>query len=316
MTCSAYSALATDAYAPVWNPSGLGFVKTSQLAGQHLSYLESIHYEHVGFVHPLKPGQALGISAQYLGTGDITGRNFNGDLTGDYSSHYGAYSLAYGRAITDRLALGLTGKWINAKIAEVSANAYAVDLGSLYKATEKLSLAATLTNLGTQLKFLNDGDDLPLAGRFGAAYQVNRWSLLTSDVSYRKSGLASWHGGLAWRPLEAVSLRAGYKTDTLKELSALAGVTAGVGIYAWGQELSYAWAPYGDLGDAQYFSLLVRFGAEEEKRRNLIQYQSIKSHRQVRYSHPAAQESQDIDDVEFQQILELITGNDPRLAGI
>src|SRR5467141_60454 len=36
---SAYSALASDAYAPVWNPAGLGFVSGTEIAGQHLSYL-------------------------------------------------------------------------------------------------------------------------------------------------------------------------------------------------------------------------------------------------------------------------------------
>ena len=50
---SAYSALATDAYAPVWNPAGLGSISGNELAGQHLSYLESIHYEFLSFVHPL-----------------------------------------------------------------------------------------------------------------------------------------------------------------------------------------------------------------------------------------------------------------------
>src|SRR5258708_5020871 len=52
---SAYSALAYDAYAPTWNPGGLGFVDGTQLAGQHLSYLESINYEYASLVHAL-PG--------------------------------------------------------------------------------------------------------------------------------------------------------------------------------------------------------------------------------------------------------------------
>jgi hypothetical protein len=68
---SAYSALATDAYAPVWNPGALGFIDSTQIAGQHVAYLESISYEFLSFVHPLIPGDAIGVSAQYLGSGDI-----------------------------------------------------------------------------------------------------------------------------------------------------------------------------------------------------------------------------------------------------
>src|SRR3974377_1654491 len=50
---SAYTALATNAYAPVWNPAGLAFLKGSELAAQHLSYIQAIRYEHVSCVIPL-----------------------------------------------------------------------------------------------------------------------------------------------------------------------------------------------------------------------------------------------------------------------
>ena len=49
---SAYTSLATNAYAPVWNPAGLGMLSGNEVAGQHLSYLESMHYEFLRFVHP------------------------------------------------------------------------------------------------------------------------------------------------------------------------------------------------------------------------------------------------------------------------
>src|SRR5215467_2567597 len=53
---SAYTALATNAYAPVWNPAGLGMLPDNEVAGQHLSYLESMHYEFLSFVHPFDKG--------------------------------------------------------------------------------------------------------------------------------------------------------------------------------------------------------------------------------------------------------------------
>src|ERR1700731_2713175 len=75
---SAYTALATDAYAPVWNPAGLGMLRDNELAGQHLSYLESMHYEYLSFVHPFGTNResgtrrGIGFSVQYLGSGNIT----------------------------------------------------------------------------------------------------------------------------------------------------------------------------------------------------------------------------------------------------
>jgi len=85
---AAYSALAADAYAPVYNPGGLGFVDSTQLSGQHLSYLDSIYYESLSFVHPAGQGGALGVSAQYLGSGNISGTDINGNSNGNFSTTY------------------------------------------------------------------------------------------------------------------------------------------------------------------------------------------------------------------------------------
>jgi len=315
---SAYTALAANAYAPVWNPAGLGFVNGTELAGQHLSYLESINYEYLSAVHAFdKPRDSnttrgIGISAQYLGTGDIPKTDVqNGspvDL-GSFSSYYGAYNLSYGQTLTDKLAVGVTGKLISAKIDDVSANAYAADLGTLYKMNDKLNLAATVTNLGTKLKFISEGDSLPMSFHLAAAYQPSSHYLVTSEGVYEENGLASFRAGAQWRPLEAIALRAGYRTDTLKGLDALAGVSAGIGITAWGQELAYAWVPYGDLGNTQYFSLLVRFGEQEEERRNLIHYQTIKKHR-------TAQGDKAISEPEYQQLMQLLSDDDTHTAQV
>ena len=292
---SAYTALASDAYAPVWNPAGLGFVNSTELAGQHLSYLESIHYEYLGFAHPFhKEGRlprGLGFSMQYLGSGDIAGTDINGDPIGDFDASYASYNLSYGQRLNDKLSLGVTTKWIRGKIADVTANAFAFDFGSLYHVNDRLRLAGTLTNLGTKLKFLEQGDSLPLAFRLGASYLVIPQLTLTADTEMRKTGLASFHTGTEWRPTQPISLRLGYHTDTLKGLSPLAGLTVGVGIHVAGHEFSYAWQPYGELGNAQYFSLVLRFGGKSK--RNLVQRPVEKP----RYSKNASPDSPEYKDL-------------------
>jgi Uncharacterised protein family (UPF0164) len=318
---SAYTALANDAYATVYNPAGLGFLTGNQVAGQHLSYLESIHYEHFSFVHPFGKknssdmfDRGLGFSMQYLGTGDITAtRDTDGAAIGSFSSYYASYNASYGQTIGEKLALGMTAKWIQAKIDDVSAHAYAADFGAMYHMTDKLTLASTLTNLGSKLKFISEGDNLPVAFHIAGAYKLQKQFMLTSEGVYRKTGLASAHFGGQWRPLDALSLRVGYKTDTLSGLSPVAGVTAGIGLHVWGQELAYAFSPYGDLGNAQYFSLLVHFGAEEEAKRNLIQYRTIKKHQTVMRSKNGA------DDVEpeYTQLMQLLASDDDaRMAAV
>src|SRR5882724_12551425 len=102
---SAYTALATNAYAPVWNPAGLGMLSGNEMAGQHVTYLESMHYEFLSFVHPFDKSRegdthrGIGASIQYLGSGDITrtdidsSGNFNPATTGSFSSYFASYNL-------------------------------------------------------------------------------------------------------------------------------------------------------------------------------------------------------------------------------
>lgn len=266
---SSYSALATDAYAPIWNPAGLGFLDSTQLAGMHLSYLETISDEFVSFVHPLSPGHSIGVAGQYFSPGNSKGTDTSGNPTGDFSGHYAAYSLAYGQTLGQAVSVGVTGKIIDAKISDASAQAYAFDAGTLFQATRQLRVAAVVANVGTQLKFLDQGDSLPSNFRLGAAYSPLDFLNLTAEGVYRFTGLTSAHAGVEVMPAKLVSIRAGFRTDTLKNLSGLSGFTTGLGLHLWGQEFDYAWVPLGDLGDTQYFSLVLRFGAPAETSKNL-----------------------------------------------
>jgi hypothetical protein len=261
---SAYSALAADAYAPVWNPAGLGFAGQTEVAAQHLSYLESIHYGYLGLARPAGQKSAFGASIQYLSSADIASTDDFGDPAGQFSSRYAAYSLAYGRRLSDKLSLGLTGKWILARIGGFSAQAQAVDAGALYRPTSRWALGATVTNIGSPLKFIDAGNSLPLAGHLSAAFHPNAAWTLAAEAVQAAAGSTHGRAGAEWRPVESLALRAGYKSDTVKELSALAGMTAGLGVTLWGHELSYAWLPLGDLSMGHYFSLVARFGQSRE----------------------------------------------------
>ena len=147
------------------------------------------------------------------------------------------------------------------------------------------------------MTFLSQGDSLPLAFHLAAAYEPARPCTLVLEGVQPKDGHGSVRAGAEWRPLEVIALRVGYRTDALKELDALAGFSTGIGLSFWGQEFSYAWVPYGDLGDTQYFSLLVRFGQAQKEKKNLIHYQTIKAHRMAQ--NPAK------NDVEYDQLMQL-----------
>src|SRR5258708_16164165 len=90
---ASYTALANDAYAATYNPGGLGFLDSTQFSGQHLAYLDSLHYEYLSFAHPLSIGHSIGASVQYLGSGDINGTDATGNPTATFSSYFASYNL-------------------------------------------------------------------------------------------------------------------------------------------------------------------------------------------------------------------------------
>lgn len=263
----AYSALAADAYAPVWNPAGLGFVPGAQVSAMHADYDDIGGYEFASFVHPLGDRGGLGVSAQYFHADRTDALDLNGNQLGSNSSYYGAYSLAYGFAFNESFSVGATGKLIDARLADVSARTGAGDAGALYRVNAKVSLAAVAANIGGKLKFLRQSDELPRNYRLGLHLAPLAQLSLLQETVYDDTELLSGRFAAEWRPLEAIAVRAGYRTDTARTLSALGGLTTGVGLNLWGQRFDYAWLPMGDLGSTQYFSIVLAFGAGRRQRK-------------------------------------------------
>jgi len=263
---AAYTALATDAYALAYNPAGLAFTPSLQIAAQHLSYVESIHYEHVGAAFAPTRWGSFGASVQYLGSGDMRRTDVAGNALGEFSSHYAGYTLGYAKKIGSRFALGLSGKRIEAKISDVRATAYAVDAGALLRVTPRLTVGAVAAHWGSSLEFLGTGDRLPRTIKVGVAYELFRRLLLSADGVYRPDASESAHVGAEWIPVQGIALRTGYRSDLQKESNGLTGMSAGIGITLWNQELAYAWVPYGDLGTTQTISFVARFGLAPRER--------------------------------------------------
>ena len=287
---SAYSSRATDAYAPVWNPAGLGFLDYSRVSATHLSYLQGVNYEYFGLAvpigeaeldpkKPVPPRPGVGFAVQYLGSGDIAGYDVTGNPTGNFSATFGAYSLSFAEPVTDDWSLGATAKYINETIANTSGNAAALDVGTLYRATNDLTLAGVLANAGSSVKFVNQSDPLPFNARFGATYRVGPRLSLSAEAVYREDQSVGMRGGLEWVEQKVFVIRAGADSSHTDGLSATSAVTFGAGVRLAGQEFSYAYVPYGDLGGTNYFSIDLRFGGPRQEGRRSKRFQEEGQHR-------------------------------------
>lgn len=268
---SAYTSRATDGYATVWNPAGLAGLDSFQISGMHLAYLESIHYEFLGVGIPLgerdsqgKAQQGFGLALQYLGAGEIGGRDASGNITGTVSASLAAYTLGYGKRLSDTLSIGGAAKVITESISDASGKAYAVDGGFLYQPTDRWALAVAGSNLGTKLKLVEQKDELPANLRASATWRAMEDLDLSLEETYRRTGLASTHFGIEWRYEDLLAMRGGYSNAHTKGLSTMSGISAGMGLFVFGQEFAYSWVPFGDLGNTHYFTISLRFSRPRE----------------------------------------------------
>jgi len=196
--------------------------------------------------------------------------------------------LFYARALTDKFSIGGTIKYINSEIWNVSASAFAVDVGLTYQTPyDPVTLGMSISNFGSQMQMdgsdlairfdpdrtvggNNDGVvgrqhtrlwDLPILFRFGLAYNIINSEqhnfLLLGDVLYPGSQNNYVNTGVEYGFLGQFFLRAGYRQLFLND--AEGGLTLGAGVNVYNIMIDYAYSDRGMLNEVQYFSFGVTF---------------------------------------------------------
>lgn len=265
-----YAGVADDVNAIYWNPAGLAVLERRELSMTHALWLEGITYSNIACAAPVKGG-AVGAAFNFLNTGGIqkadnTGMRFAENY--DMSDVMGVVSYARG---TGNFALGANLKYISSQLEEESAHSFAADIGALYRGFRpwgrKLGVGLSLQNAGTKAKYVSEEASIPLTVRAGAGLELFEGLLLASDLNYIEKDIDIHAGAEYARRLGSVVMaaRAGYKSDTVSELGALSGLTAGLGIKWSKYQLDYAWNSFTDLGITHRFSMGIKFGAQDVK---------------------------------------------------
>ncbi len=260
----AYTALATDANALLYNPAGLGLVRRHEATFMHNEYVQGLKQEYMALA--LKQG--FGLSLNYLSFGDIprttiskpegTGSNFTiSDM---------AASAGYGRRVRPDLSLGLGVKLIRETIDDVKAQGTAADLGALYDApwARGLSLGLALQNLGPGVRFQSQREKLPMNTRLGAAYAFKLWDnddVISVDFSKTRGEGLLISAGAETVIKKTVSLRMGFNARNDADI----GLTAGFGWRIKNASIDYAVVPFGDLDIAHRMSVSLRWGRDKHQ---------------------------------------------------
>lgn len=156
-----FAAVSNDVTALYWNPAGITNINSITFGASHSQWLAEIYHNFAGIVIPLSSSDVIGISATSLTTNeeevttveqpDGTGMYYN---VSDIS-----IGLSYARAQTDRFSVGLTVKYIQQNMYNVSAQTIALDLGTYLKTGfHNLVIAMSVSNFGGNMQL--EGRDL------------------------------------------------------------------------------------------------------------------------------------------------------------
>ncbi len=263
----AYTAVADDVNALSWNPAGLSRLSKRELGFMHAELVAGARYDVVGYAHPLGLGTLAG-GAAYLTQGTIEGRDAAGRLTGGFSAHDSALTLGYAAKVQD-MRLGATMKVLQSRIADVSAQTAAFDLGAQYELASfgpgKPMLGLSVLNVGPGLKFQQQRSPLPLTVGAGLGYRLPPGMIVALDVKNHPNAKDTEVSvGTEYALLSGFAIRAGYGSARAASAAqgaatALNGLAAGFGLKTLGYTLDYSITPFGELGNIQRFSLGARF---------------------------------------------------------
>ncbi len=261
----AYTALATDSSALLYNPAGLARVRAHEATFMHNAYAQGLTQEYLGFASR----QGFGFQLNTANMGDIQRTTLS--QPGGTGSTFGVNDLAvgagYGRDLGEAFSVGVGGKFIRESIDNVAATGGAADFGALYRVApvSGLTFGASLLNVGPDVKFLVDKEHLPTTGRVGAAYAfpaLGSFHTATIDFTEQRSDKLRMGVGLESVLGRQFAIRGGFTTRN----DAGIGLSGGVGWQGKNFAADYAFVPMGDLGLTHRLSITVRWGSEQDDR--------------------------------------------------
>ncbi len=259
----AYSSVARGASAAFWNPARIVSSGASEISLSHFMWYQGIKLEHGAAALMLSPSLALGASVTFLDYGTIDAYDVNGNSIGEVSSYDMQGGLSLSLALNEKLSIGVTGKYIGEKLADLTASTFACDLGLSYQSSH-FSLSVAAVNLGPGITFASETEKLPSAIRAGVALTPFNPALLTSfEIEKRLYGDIVVRNGIEINVRDQYYLRGGlnyFPQNTERKLGT--GFSVGAGVRFGQAGLDYAFTPSDSYtsDDLHRFTLVMTLG--------------------------------------------------------
>jgi hypothetical protein len=258
----AYTAVARGAEAAYWNPAGMVGLDGWETVLGHFSWYQDLNLEHAAVAYSANERTTVAAAITYLNYGSIEGFDVDGNPTGEIAAYDWAGALSVGYRLTENLALGITGKYINQRLDNVTGSAFAADIGLRWQ-MEKIAFAVAATNIGSGVKFESTTEDLPTTARIGVSAVPFSESFVASlEFEKKKYSRPVLRQGVELNFDGRYFLRTGYNFFLKQEEGSFGtGISMGCGFLLNKVSLDYAYTVQDKYSndDLHRFSLGLRF---------------------------------------------------------
>lgn len=254
----AFSSLADDATAYIYNPARLNFGVKNNVTFMYNASVQDMNTDYVAGKFSVSDKIVLAVGFFTTSVNDIQIRNIPGASLGEFDTRNLSTGISMGYKINPNLSIGITGKFLYEKIYVDEASGIGFDFGTNYS-KNNFNFALVLSNIGSMNELKVQSSKLPTLMRLGGSYKYSKkdfgFTFAIDGFKVLDGGtfhvLAGAEGGYK----DFVFLRAGYQSSYENK-----GVTTGVGFKYKALVLDYAFVPYySGFGTSNTISLGINF---------------------------------------------------------
>ncbi len=270
----AYTAVSEDAFGIFYNPAGVGNPEYNNIVAMHLEYFESIRYENIAAVFPIKRRYTVGVGLGYLYILDIpktvSAENIEGfETVGSFNTSDILLVVSGIIRMANDSFIGLNIKYIQESIDNNSASTFAFDLGysSGVPLVKDLLFGISALNLGLPLKYIERNELLPITVRAGLNWKIFNTRLnsngdekdITVALDFEKpiDDMLKIHLGGELRLFNRFYIRGGYQFNLNR--NDIDFISIGGGVKFKQVNIDYSFVPYKFLGGTHRFSAGISF---------------------------------------------------------
>lgn len=153
------------------NPALLSSVSDKTINLNYMNYMSGANTASAAFNRIIKERASVAVSAQFIDYGKMKEMDENNVQTGEFSAKDISIAGYFSYMLTERIAGGITAKFVTSYIGDYNSIAMGIDLGLNYYDPEKeWSVSLVAKNLGGQMKAYDDQyDRMPIDVQLGAS---------------------------------------------------------------------------------------------------------------------------------------------------